>query len=221
MNIIQTNFKYRKPLIPLDLNKVEYIVLHHPAWIKASPEEIHNDVLNDPNKITWNGFPYNAYIRKDGTVFIGRGMNIGSQCTNYNSRSYGICCEGDYSKETSMPQAQFSALVDFIKSLKPKLPNLKGVKGHYELDPGTTCPEKYFPLDKVKMAVSVQYPILRRGNFGEDVKFLQTALIKHGYKLIADGDFGPATDKAVRDFQVKNKLGVDGVVGPFSWRCLL
>jgi len=36
-----------------------------------------------------------------------------------------------------------------------------------------------------------------------------------------DGDFGPVTNGAVRDFQRKNDLTVDGVVGPKTWAALL
>lgn len=49
--------------------------------------------------------------------------------------------------------------------------------------------------------------------FGEDVKSLQDALVKQGYKLISDGWFGINTQKAVFDFQMKNGLFVDGIVG--------
>lgn len=53
--------------------------------------------------------------------------------------------------------------------------------------------------------------ILYRPMFGDDVKAVQKAL---GIK--ADGEFGPVTDKAVRDFQAKNGLTVDGKVGPLT-----
>ena len=46
---------------------------------------------------------------------------------------------------------------------------------------------------------------------------LQELLRKAGYDLSSDGIFGPGTDKAVRDFQKKNKLVADGVVGQKSW----
>lgn len=56
--------------------------------------------------------------------------------------------------------------------------------------------------------------LLNQGDKGSRVNQLQIDLNKLGYKLVVDGDFGPATDKAVEDFQRKNNLAVDGVVGP-------
>lgn len=54
---------------------------------------------------------------------------------------------------------------------------------------------------------------LKKGSKGVGVKWLQFELNKRGYNLTIDGDFGTKTDKAVRDFQKKNGLTVDGIVG--------
>ncbi len=51
--------------------------------------------------------------------------------------------------------------------------------------------------------------ILGRGMAGEPVKLLQQKL-----GVPVDGQFGPGTEKAVRDFQTKEKIAVDGVAGP-------
>lgn len=51
--------------------------------------------------------------------------------------------------------------------------------------------------------------ILRRGMKGVPVKRLQEKL-----GITADGDFGPATEKAVKDYQAANGLAVDGIAGP-------
>lgn len=59
--------------------------------------------------------------------------------------------------------------------------------------------------------------VLRIGSRGNDVKKLQEGLnkaMKPSPKLKPDGEFGSVTDKAVREFQKKNKLKPDGIVGP-------
>lgn len=57
---------------------------------------------------------------------------------------------------------------------------------------------------------------IRKGSVGESVKVLQKAL-----HLIVDGVFGLITDEAVRDFQRKNGLKDDGIVGDATWSLLL
>ena len=57
---------------------------------------------------------------------------------------------------------------------------------------------------------------LENGMEGADVKELQTYLIQLGYDLGkwgADGDFGDATEIAVRKFQTISKIKVDGIAG--------
>jgi peptidoglycan hydrolase-like protein with peptidoglycan-binding domain len=51
--------------------------------------------------------------------------------------------------------------------------------------------------------------LLKQGTHGDAVKKLQTKL-----GIGADGQFGPGTEKAVRDYQQKNGLAVDGEAGP-------
>lgn len=53
---------------------------------------------------------------------------------------------------------------------------------------------------------------LRKGSKGESVKVLQEFL-----KISVDGNFGPKTESAVKSYQKKNGLIVDGVVGPKTW----
>lgn len=48
---------------------------------------------------------------------------------------------------------------------------------------------------------------------GSDVKWLQTCLKNAQITVSTDGVFGPGTDKAVKEFQQKKNLKVDGLVG--------
>lgn len=56
--------------------------------------------------------------------------------------------------------------------------------------------------------------LLRRGAKGTEVMDLQKALVKAGFHIIIDGHFGRATDAALRSFQRKAGLAVDGIAGP-------
>jgi len=71
-------------------------------------------------------------------------------------------------------------------------------------------------LDDTKPATGtvVTERTLRLGDDGSDVKLVQDALTKAGYKVKADGKFGHDTQKAVEDLQKKNKIDVDGEIGP-------
>jgi peptidoglycan hydrolase-like protein with peptidoglycan-binding domain len=57
--------------------------------------------------------------------------------------------------------------------------------------------------------------ILKKGLSGEPVRRLQAKL-----GVEADGEFGPATDKALRDWQTKNGLAADGVAGPDTFMAM-
>jgi len=52
---------------------------------------------------------------------------------------------------------------------------------------------------------------------GDSVRLLQELLNIAGYNLVVDGDFGKKTEKAVKDFQKKNNLIVDGIAGTKTW----
>lgn len=52
----------------------------------------------------------------------------------------------------------------------------------------------------------------RKGRKGKKVRFIQGLLCLHGYNISVDGIFGPATDYALREFQKREKLVVDGIV---------
>jgi peptidoglycan hydrolase-like protein with peptidoglycan-binding domain len=58
---------------------------------------------------------------------------------------------------------------------------------------------------------------IRLGSRGDAVTALQRAL----GDLAVDGDFGPATDEAVRNYQKTKGLAVNGVVDPAVWQVLM
>jgi hypothetical protein len=58
-------------------------------------------------------------------------------------------------------------------------------------------------------------PELRQGATGDAVRWIQLKL-----GCVPDGRFGPATERAVREFQARSGLADDGVVGPKTWGAL-
>jgi putative chitinase len=52
------------------------------------------------------------------------------------------------------------------------------------------------------------------------VSDLQEQLRELGHPLAIDGDFGPATELAVMEFQSAHRLKTDGIVGKKTWAAL-
>ena len=78
--------------------------------------------------------------------------------------------------------------------------------------------------DEAKETFEVTVETLKKGSKSDNVKALQILLIGYGFncgKYGTDGDFGSATDEAVRNYQKAKGLTVDGIVGKNTWNKLL
>ena len=64
-------------------------------------------------------------------------------------------------------------------------------------------------------------PYAQRGTKGPLAAAIQAALCEAGHTLDIDGEFGENTENALREYQKKNGLEVDGVVGPATYAKLL
>lgn len=62
---------------------------------------------------------------------------------------------------------------------------------------------------------------LRMGDQGSEVAEIQGRLAMLGYDVVADGDFGPATVDAIKDFQTLNGMKADGLIGPATFMALM
>lgn len=63
-------------------------------------------------------------------------------------------------------------------------------------------------------------PVLQRSSRNDAVEDLQKMLRRAGFPLGIDGDFGAATELAVKHFQASRNLAADGIVGPVTWDAL-
>lgn len=61
---------------------------------------------------------------------------------------------------------------------------------------------------------------LRRGMSGTEVEALQRLFVEMGFDVNIDGVFGFETEKVIKDFQLSQRLNVDGIVGSATMRKL-
>lgn len=87
---------------------------------------------------------------------------------------------------------------------------------------GSVKPAPVEPKDDGSVDVSLD--VLRYGSSGAQVKALQTLLIGYGYTCGswgADGNFGNATEAAVKNYQRDKKQTANGIVDTAVWNKLL
>lgn len=76
--------------------------------------------------------------------------------------------------------------------------------------------------DKQKESIDMELSILKNGSKSNEVKAVQILLNGFGFDCgKVDGSFGVKTETAVKAFQSKAKLTVDGIVGQQTWSLLL
>ena len=107
------------------------------------------------------------------------------------------------------------AVKDYVaRNPKPGSPfgSVAEQKAVAEVKTATPAPNKVAAASK---------PNIVRDNKGAAVKQAQRLLTKHGFACKPDGDFGPKTQNAVKQFQKSKGLPVTGDVDQNTWAALL
>jgi peptidoglycan hydrolase-like protein with peptidoglycan-binding domain len=195
------------------------IFIHHTAGPTSQSVRNVQDFHMDSRG--WSDIAYSFLVHQDGTIYEGRGWNIqGGHTRDYNSISHAFCFIGNTQNVDPTPAA-LASIAWLVKEAERKYGN-QLILGHRDAA-STACPgEKlYAKLDYIinadtgYISPAVPTSILRKGDNGDQVRILQSLLnIINGAGLVIDGDFGPATDFAVRAYQTKLKVTSDGVWGP-------
>jgi hypothetical protein len=183
-----------------------------------------------------------TYLQSDGTWYVvaaGRCNHAGAGSwhgvTNGNAELIGVEAENAGTAKDLWEPEQMDA---YIRGVAAILTHIKAdavmAMGHKEY--ATPRGRKIDPTfdmddfrDELEIVMKGRQPVpaaiahvepkramLRKGSRGQSVTELQLLLGIRG-----DGEFGPATDKAVRAYQHKHGLEVDGYVGPATWKLLL
>ena len=128
-------------------DNTEMIIIHHCARKVWSPE----DINNFHKEKGWDGIGYNFYIRKDGSIYNGRGEEaVGAQLKGYNDISIGICLEGNFEIEEP-EEGQIEALNNIIYYLICKY-DIKKIKEHKDYGE-TLCPGKNLDIKAIKKSL--------------------------------------------------------------------
>lgn len=149
--VVDYNLKWDKPLA---INKVKptHIVIHHDAWKGVTIERIHECHIKEKG---WRGVAYNARIRQDGSIELGRPYGtVGGHTSKQDMNFYGlgIVFEGNFMNET-MSESQKIVGIKFIKELV-RLADIDKVVPH-KVFGGTACPGDKFPIDEMLSAIAV------------------------------------------------------------------
>lgn len=233
MNIVEKTYKWAKPLSKR--NSTDLLILHHSGTTTCTPDGVHSAHVGNG----WAGIGYHYLVRKDGTIYRGRPEDtVGAHAYGANSHSIGICFEGNYQVEQSMPAAQLAAGQALVADIKRRW-GITKVIGHKDVTGSTTdCPGKYFPFAEMisgaqktptntttkEEKIMVETIMIGNGDRGNAVRSMQGALIAQGYSCGsygADGICGAATVAAIKACQAANGLKADGICGPDTWGALL
>lgn len=173
----------------------------------------------------WDGIAYTLLVCEHGYVYEGRGVGhrtAANGTTAGNQNWYAVCAMiGD---RDPLSDALLRGMRDAIDYLRVHGAGSR-LNGHRDHLP-TSCPGTRLyewmkagaprpgggpaPVKPARL-LQLRSPYMR----GPDVKWAQGRLNVHPPRprLVPDGRFGPATDRATRAFQRRCKLVPDGVIG--------
>lgn len=200
INIIDAGLSFRNTMATRQ--STTRIVIHHAAARACTVQQVHSWHLNNG----WAGIGYHFFVRKDGAIYRGRPEHtVGCHASGGNYNSLGICFEGDYMAETTMPEAQKQAGRNLVAYLKQRY-GVNTVQKHLQVS-STDCPGAYFPFEYIAGGSgSVNASSSAEGS---------TPAISADGTLRIDGWWGSATTTRLQ--QVFGTT-VDGVVSN-QWKC--
>lgn len=186
----------------------------------------------------WSDIAYSLFVCPHGYVYEGRGAGVRTAANGTNDgndRFYAVyVLAGEDDPFTDEARTGVIEAIEWLREHGNAGPQ---VVCHSDLK-GTACPgpvirawvrsgtpiapHPHKPAPPISVEVDLaKLPLLRRGSTGQIVKNLQALLVAAGRTLVIDGDFGPTTERVLREWQAAAGIGSDGICGPQTWAVLL
>lgn len=203
------------------------------CFVKAYGVEKAKKLLCQPNKSYGAGCTASANYYKAAKRFYTSGPRVGDQIffksgatVVHTGLVYKVTASAVYTVEGNTSGASGVIANGGGVCKKSYALNYGGIYGYGRPDYSLVGESvEASPTAEKRATTTVKVGVLKKGLKGNDVKAVQALLINK-FKISCgaagmDGDFGAGTDKAVRDFQKKKGLTVDGIVGADTWTALI
>ena len=168
---------------------------------------------------------YSWCVDPMGRVYEGRGWGrSGAHTVGANRTGHAIAFFGHGDQQPATEAQWMGARQVILDGLQVgAIPSNWLISGHRDWpNAGKTCPGNLiYPHIRTRLNAGSEFMTeggtdvdteniegLRRGDQGGAVKELQVLLNTQGAGLVVDGDFGPATEDMLRNFQIANGLAV-------------
>ena len=125
------------------MRSITLIVIHCSA-VGPEQESSAADIDSWHRANGWKGIGYHFVVRRDGSVELGRPIEVvGAHVVHHNRYSIGICYEGGLdaageAADTRTPE-QVLALRQLVEKLHVQFPKAL-IVGHHDLNPRKPCP---------------------------------------------------------------------------------
>ena len=125
------------------MRSITLIVIHCSA-VGPEQESSAADIDSWHRANGWQGIGYHFVVRRDGSVELGRPIEVvGAHVVGHNRYSIGICYEGGLdaageAADTRTPE-QIKALRSLVEQMHERFPKAL-IVGHHDLDPTKPCP---------------------------------------------------------------------------------
>ena len=146
----------------------------------------------------------------DGTIQVIEGNTSGT--AKGDQRNGGMCVEKTRAYVKNNKPKLMNAIVGWGRPVYAGEENLPLLS---KVGSSDAAAKPAAPAKAATPAIKKEFKPFKIGAKGSSVKTIQESL-----GLKADGDFGPGTDKAVKSFQKKNGLTVNGIVDEETYRMI-